>query len=210
VKRLFYIVLTVILVLGILYIYLHRQELGLASPGSDEGTGAEQAGSTTSPARMDWQKVDRSPDGFKVEMPSDAREIQIPAYNERGGSELVNMLVSNPNSETNFSVAWADDPPVARVNGHAPDRTMDMARDDALARTQSTLVSESRINLGGFPAREFMGRNTGGGIIYSRLIFAGQRLYMLIAAFPSASARRDRDVTRFFNSFTVTSSASIP
>ena len=41
----------------------------------------------------------------------------------------------------------------------------------------------------------------------SRLIHAGTRLYMLIAAFPSVSARRDRDVTRFFNSFTITSSS---
>ena len=38
-----------------------------------------------------------------------------------------------------------------------------------------------------------------------RLIFAGSRLYMLNAAFPSAAARRERDVTRFFNSFSVTS-----
>lgn len=205
----FYIVLLGILVLGVVYIYLHRQELGLASPGGDEGTSSEQAGSASSPARMYWQKIDRSPDGFKVEMPSDAREIQVPAYNEHGGSEQVNMLVCNPNDETTFSVAWADDPPVARVNSHAPDRTMDMARDDALARTQSTLINESRINLGGYPARDFMGRNTGGGIIDSRLIFAGQRLYMLSAAFPSSSARRGRDVTRFFNSFTVTSSAGM-
>jgi hypothetical protein len=30
---------------------------------------------------------------------------------------------------------------------------------------------------------------------------------MLIAAFPSVKARRDRDVDRFFNSFTITSAA---
>jgi hypothetical protein len=36
----------------------------------------------------------------------------------------------------------------------------------------------------------------------SRLISAGPRLYMLTAVFPSAAARRDSDVSRFFNSFT--------
>jgi hypothetical protein len=33
---------------------------------------------------------------------------------------------------------------------------------------------------------------------------------MLIAAFPSESARRDKDVTRFFNSFAIVSSGRIP
>jgi hypothetical protein len=37
----------------------------------------------------------------------------------------------------------------------------------------------------------------------SRLIYAGQRLYMLTAVFPSAGARRDADVSRFFNSFAI-------
>jgi hypothetical protein len=154
--------------------------------------------------------VDRTPDGFKVDMPSDVKEIQIPAYNEIGGTDQVNMIFSYPNSETSFSVAWADDPPVVRVNNRVPDRILDMARDDALTRTQTTLVSESRITPGGFPARDFAARNVDGGVINSRLISAGSRLYMLIAAFPSANARRDQDVTRFFNSFTTTASASIP
>jgi predicted Zn-dependent protease len=35
----------------------------------------------------------------------------------------------------------------------------------------------------------------------ARLIYAGDRLYMLVAAFPSARARRDQNVARFFNSF---------
>ena len=64
-------------------------------------------------------------------------------------------------------------------------------------------MSESKNEITGFPAREFAARNVGGGVMNSRLIFAGSRLYMLIAAFPAASARRDQDVTRFFNSFTV-------
>jgi hypothetical protein len=213
VKRWPYIVLTGILILGIACVYLYRQELGLAAPSgqeSGEGTNAEQTGSTFTLAGMNWKMVDRTSDGFKVEMPGEVQQIEIPAFDERGPSVPVKMILCNPGTETSYSVAWADDPPVARVNGHAPDRTMDMARDDALARTQTTLINESRTSIAGFPARDFVGRNAGGGILDSRMIFAGQRLYMLIAAFPSASARCDRDVTRFFNSFAVTSSAGIP
>ena len=199
-KLLYFIVMGGILILGMVYIYLHRQELGLTGLpgfGVSEDTSADQ----NAPVRMNWQKVDRSQNGFKVEMPAEVQELQVPAYNELGGTEPVEMILCNPNADTSFSVAWEDNPPVARINGHAPDRTMDMARDDALARTQTILIEEYRTNMDGFPARDFVGRNVGGGIINSRMIFAGQRLYLLSAAFPSSKARRAKYVTRFFNSF---------
>jgi hypothetical protein len=44
----------------------------------------------------------------------------------------------------------------------------------------------------------------------SRLIYINPRLYMLIAAFPSESARREQDVARFFDSFAIVSSERIP
>jgi hypothetical protein len=78
-----------------------------------------------------------------------------------------------------------------------------MARDDALNRTQTALVNESGTSFDGFPARDFTAQNANGGTMNSRLIYAGQRLYMLTATFPSAGARRDTDVTRFFNSFAI-------
>jgi hypothetical protein len=69
-------------------------------------------------------------------------------------------------------------------------------------------VSDAATNIQGFPGRTFEARNSGGGVMNSRLVYTGSRLYMLTAAFPSVSARRQKDVTRFFNSFTITSSAS--
>lgn len=210
-KRWHYIALAGILALGIGYAVLHRQELGLAGP---HGIGADDSRDVTEPSSplvrptaIVWQKVDRTHDGFKVEMPSDVKQIQIPAYNETGATDPVDMIFSNPDAETTFSVAWADNPPVARVNNRAPDRTLDMARDGAVARTQTTLLSESANNTQGFPGRDFAARNTGGGVMNSRLVYAGSRLYMMVAAFPSPYARRDRDVARFFNSFTITSPA---
>ena len=50
----------------------------------------------------------------------------------------------------------------------------------------------------------------GGGVFNSKLIVAGSHLYMVIAAFPSAGVRQDRDVARFFNSFEVTLSSCTP
>jgi hypothetical protein len=207
VKRWHYIVLLVILILACVYVYRRRVELGLVSPassGADETSSTDQGDTMPRPAHIVWQNLDRTPDGFKVEMPTDVKEIQIPAYNERGGADQVSMIFANPNAETTYSVVWDDDPPVARVNGMVPDRTLDSARDGALARTQTTLVSETMNSQQGRAEREFSARNVGGGVMNSRLVFAGTRLYMLIAAFPAASARRDEDVRRFFNSFVLT------
>lgn len=197
-------------VLGVGYVVMHREQLGFSGAhpiGADDSRDREPTTTPRAlPANIEWQKVDRSTDGFRIEMPTDVKQIQIPAYTETGGTEQMNMIFSNPDAETTFSVVWADNPPVARANNRAPGRTLEMARDGAVARTQTTLVNEAPDNSQGFPGRVFETRNSGGGVMNSRLIYAGSRLYMLIAAFPSVKARRDRDVDRFFNSFAVTSS----
>ncbi|MGO9339777.1 MAG: hypothetical protein ACLPY1_19940 [Terracidiphilus sp.] len=207
------IALVGVLAAGVGYVVTHRLQLGLTSlpatgqsaKGSDDARDTiEPPSPTPHPANIEWQKVDRSADGFKVEMPTDVKEILIPAYNETGETDKVNMIFSNPDTETTYSVAWEDNPPVARVSKEVPDRTLDSARDGAVTRTRTTLVNESTTSTQGFPGREFMARNSGGGILNSRLIYAGPRLYMLTAVFPSVSARRDTDVSRFFNSFVVT------
>lgn len=207
-KWLFSVLLSIILIVGLIYVYLHRQELGLGgsrpAPAEETATSAPTQATQTGPASIVWEKIDRSSDGFKVEMPTGVQQTQVPAYNEQGGEEPVQMILSNPSADTTFSVAWADNPPVARVNQRSAERTLEMARDEALNRTQTALVNESGASFDGHPARDFTAQNANGGTMNTRLIYAGQRLYMLTAVFPSAAARRDSDVTRFFNSFTIT------
>jgi len=53
-------------------------------------------------------------------------------------------------------------------------------------------------------------RNTGGGVMDTRFIYAGTRLYMLIATAPSAAERRENDIIRFFNSFAISGKGQIP
>ncbi len=213
VKRWQYIFLLGVGALGIVYVYLHRQELGLAGPPKSthtESTNPALASSSSRPAPITWAVVNRPQDGFSVEMPTDVKEIQIPAYNENGGTDQVNMVFSNPDAETTFSVSWADNPPVVRANARSPERIINMARDEALARTQTSLVRETKATQGGFEARDILARNAGGGVLDTRLIYTGERLYMLTAAFPSMNARREQDVIRFFNSFKANSSGKNP
>lgn len=208
-KRWQYIFLLGVGALGIGYVYLHRQELGLAgapkSPATEAGN-SSLVSSFSRPAQITWATVNRPKDGFNVEMPVDVKEIQIPAYNESGGTDQVNMVFANPDAETTFSVSWADEPPVVRANTRSPERILNMARDNALARTQTSLVRETKGTRGGFEMRDILARNAGGGVLDTRLIYSGERLYMLTAAFPSMNARREQDVIRFFNSFETNSS----
>lgn len=202
VKRWHSILLLAVLFAGGALAYLHRQELGNAASfllGSNRDGG--RTASAHQPVSIIWETVARSGDGFTVEMPVHSKEVRVSSYNQAGGAEPVRMITANPDIQTSYSVAWADDPPVVRVNGRTPDRILDMARDEELARTKTMLLTEVRGTPGGRPARDIVVQNTSGGVMDSRLILSGGRLYMLIASFPSLGARREQDVIRFYNSF---------
>lgn len=205
VKRWYLLVLGALFLLGVIYVYTHRAALGLASPSANGSNLTPTASpySPAQPAKVVWQSVDRTPDGFTAQMPTGLKEIQVPAYNEHGGAEQIDMIYAYPDAETCYSISWADNPPVERVNSNVPDRTLDMARDNAMARTQTTLVEQSSFSQQGFPGRYFSARNLGGGVMNARLILARNRLYMLTATFPTAAARNDQDVAHFFNGFQV-------
>ena len=213
VKAFVYIVLIVLVVVGGVYAYRHRVEWGLVHPTlSDASTtsSGDQTAPAAQPAHINWQKVDHTGDGFKVEMPEDPKPLTVPAYNEGGVTEPVNMIFSSPDGGTTYAVAWSDNPPVMRSANRNPEQTLDWARDGALDRTQTHPVTETRSSPQGFPARDLVARNAGGGVLDSRIIYDGQRLYMLIACSPSMDARREQDVTRFFNSFVMTEPGKIP
>ena len=212
-KRWVYFALAAAAIAAAVYIYFHRQQLGWAgaAAGTAELGGSASAGPAGNfPARIVWQKIDRTPDGFRVEMPEGPKEIQIPAYTNQDLDEQADMLFSAPDAQTTYSVVWADDPPVVQAGGRSAERIFDLARDGALARTQTTLVTQSNTTVDGFPARDFTGRNAEGGMFNARLVLARANLYMLIVTFPSASARREQDVDRFFSEFQLTASSTIP
>lgn len=205
VNRWGYLGLVILAVAGGYFVYQHRQQLGLggASPSAGQQATTRQPGQPAQSATIIWQKVDRTVDGFQIEMPANAQQTKIPAYNEHGGSEQADMLYAYPDSQICYSITWKEDAPVERINKHVPERTLDMALTDALDRSQTLLVTKSEVSQQGFPGREFSARNAGGGVFSSRLVLARHRLYMLTAAYPSADARRDQDVARFFNSFSI-------
>jgi hypothetical protein len=178
------------------YFYFYRGGFGLGSRSAATG---DMAGAHA--AKIQWQTISRPDEGFRLDMPADPKDLQVPAYNEMGGTEPVKMLFSSPDGDTTFAVTWQDNPPVARVNNRAPERTLDQARDGMLSRTQTTLVSESRLTSLPYPGRDITAKNSEGGFLDARLLYVNDRLYTLMALFPTQNARREQDVIRFFNSF---------
>lgn len=157
-----------------------------------------------------WQPIDETAQGFHVDLPGTPAHTVVQASNEIGSNEPISMILVKADASHTFAVAWADRPPVARINDLVPDKTLDQARDGALARTSTTLVSEVRSNPQGYPGRDVVAHNAGGGVLDARFIFAGTRLYMLIATAPSAAGRHEQDVNHFFNSFAIASNTQIP
>jgi hypothetical protein len=209
VKRWYYFALAAAAVAGAAYVHWQSDGLNLgelshlwrASAFSDRiSPGRTKAG---------WQTVARPDDGFSVDLPADPKDLQVPAFNEVGGAEPVHMLVASRDGETTFAVTWQDNPPIMRINNQAPERILSMARDGMLARTQTTILGESRSLQHGNQSLDVSARNAQGGVLRARLTLSGTRLYVLMALFPSGGGVRDADVSRFFDSF-IPSAAAIP
>jgi hypothetical protein len=201
--RLAAFVLSIVVTGAIAYsVYCYRIELGLVS----------QRANATGPAPMDsrapdWRIVDRSADGFKVEMPAEVVDSRASAFSGYGVQEEIPLIEASPRPDNRFAVAWDDDPPVERSAGEEAESTLDRAQAGALARTRAVLTGEWQSHTSGHPERDFTGRIAGGGALNARLILAGKRLFMLIVTSASASPERDGDVKRFFNSFQLTEPA---
>ena len=200
-KRWLLILLVIaVFAVGWYYFFYQRTATRRAATQTVETSAPDQ--SALKPASINWQPVDSAQNGFTLDMPAGQRELQVPAYNELGTSQPVEMLLASPDPSTSFAVTWADNPPVARVNGNNPYLTLEAAREGMLARTKTYAMTQTDLKVAGFPATDVLARNDQGGVLDARLIYAGARLYALIATFPSMTARREEDVDRFYNSFT--------
>ena len=208
-KRAYLFTAIVLAAIGTLYLWNHRDNFSFLQRWFPTHP-SEDILQPNSSAQMKWQSVSDSNLGFKIEMPGAPNRVVVQANNETGTTDPISMILVKPEENHTYAIAWAEKPPIARINDLAPDRTLDQARDGILSRTASTSVSEVRSNPQGFPGRDIVAHNVGGGMLDTRLIYAAPRLYMLIATSPSASSRHEEDVIHFFNSFAIASNTQIP
>jgi len=208
-KRVSIYLVAVLIVIGAFYFWGHRTEYSWVRQWlpSRNLEGVIQTGTGE---QLEWRAIDRPNLGFRLDMPGDPKQTVVQANTEAGTNEPINMLLVKSDQDRTYAIAWADKPPVARMNDLNPDKTLDQARDGALLRTGTTLITESRNSPQGFPGRDIVAHNVGGGILDARFVFAGPRLYMLIATSPSQSARHLEDINHFFDSFTIAGNTQIP
>jgi hypothetical protein len=154
-------------------------------------------------AVLKWQVANESSHGFQVEVPSRPVETTVQATNEHGAQEPVKMMITHPDTNSAFAVAWEDNPPVARVNGDQVDAIFDAAKTQAISATYTSQLSDRRDTDQGYPARQFVAKNASGGYLDARFIWAAPRLYMLIATYPTGEDRSEADITHFFQSFKI-------
>jgi hypothetical protein len=196
----------ILVLIGGVYVWGHRSELFGMLPGK----GVLGFGQKSDASQTEWKPIDETTQGFKLEMPGDPKQVVVQATTAAGLTEPVNMLLVKPDADHSYAIAWAEKPPVARMNDLVADKTLDQARDGSLARTETTKVSEIRTNPQGYPGRDIVSRNAGGGMMDTRFIYARPRLYMLTASSPSAAGRNEEEIIHFFNSFTIASNTQIP
>jgi hypothetical protein len=134
-KKIYPFVVAAILLAGVYYVWKTYSGSSL-SGHLPTFHGSSAPASTAAEKQLEWPTVDKSEAGFKLSMPTEPHQVVVQASNEAGGTEPVNMLVTSTSSKTTYAVAWADKPPVERVNGFSPDKTLDQARDGATARTR--------------------------------------------------------------------------
>jgi hypothetical protein len=208
-KRVSLYLIAILMVIGAIYMWGHRADFGFLRDRFPTHS-ADGVIDSVRGKQLEWRPVDESTQGFKIEMPGEPQQVVVQATSETGGTEPISMLLVKPDSDRTYAIAWADKPPVARMNDLVPDKTLDQARDGALNKTETSLVSEIRSNPQGYPGRDVVAHNAGGGVLDTRFVYAGPRLYMLIATAPSAAARHEEEVIRFFNSFAIASNTQIP
>lgn len=208
-KRVYLYLVAIMLVIGGMYAWRQRHEFAFLRDWLPS-LPADGLIQTASGATTEWRPIDESTLGFRIDMPGEPHRVVVQATSETGMNEPVNMLLVKPEPDRTYAIAWSEKPPVARMNDLVPDKTLDQARDGALSRTSTTLVTESRTSPQGYPGRDIVARNAGGGILDTRFVYARARLYMLIAASPSKAARREDDVNHFFNSFAIAGNSQIP
>jgi hypothetical protein len=107
----------------------------------------------------------RSERGWVPDAVAGGSEAPVSAYTGSGVVEQVEMIETQVDPDTTYAVAWTDNPLVERAASEDAEKTLEIAKDGALGRTQTSLISESRGETDGHASREFLARNAGGGIL---------------------------------------------
>ncbi len=158
-----------------------------------------EAGNTTQP--LVWSDYVSKEGGFTIRTPGTVKEQAVAVKTPVGEVTFHMCQVLLPNGSGAFVVSYNDIPPQGPAL--ADDARFDGARAGMLANIPGAkLVSETKLTVEGFPAREWVVGMPMGQAKF-RAILAKKRIYQLIAG-GSPDKVSDKDVQAFFDSFKLT------
>ncbi len=145
-----------------------------------------------------WHTHNDPNGAFSLELPASPVVKTTQAASASGESITINLISADPNDRASYTCADFDDD---SIGGESPDEALTSARDGSLRKTQGTIISQKRIVVSGYPALETQANARGGSLLDSRIVVAGNRLYMIAAVATSPGEREAKAVQRFMDSF---------
>ena len=142
----------------------------------------------------------RCDDGrFSVLLPGKPERQNQSLDTPLGKIDLVTYMAGS--RKAGCAVAYADYPE-QHINSTDPQKLLDGSRDGAITNVGGQLISETRIDFHGKPAREILIEVPNKAFINLRLFLIGPRLYQLMFIAPNNQGY-EQDISKFFESFTV-------
>ncbi len=154
--------IAILVFIGAVYAWRYHRNFGFLSQWLPSHA-TEGIIQTPPGAQLEWRPVEDASIGFKVEMPGDPQRVIVQATSETGGNEPISMLLVKPDTDRTYAIAWAEKPPVARMNDLVTSLTLDQATRWSPQQDPDHLVSEIRSSPQGYPGRDVVAHNVGGG-----------------------------------------------
>lgn len=145
-----------------------------------------------------WHTYTADDGTFSIDLPGKPTVDAIPVPTASGTTRMFNLIAVSPTPNTSYSCAYLE-----LGNISSPDAALASARDGSLQKTQSTLISENRIDVAGYPALEMQANARGNSLLDARIIIVGTRLYMIDGIATVKQDREPRTLQRIMNSFKI-------
>ena len=145
-----------------------------------------------------WQTITPAGLGFSVDLPAKAEIKDEKVDLGEGKSAMVHTRqVRAPNATYDVTLAAYPKGTVESIGG---EQVLDNARDGALANALGPLLSETKLDVAGHPARELTIDMTMDHVVRSRIFTVGDRLFNVGAIMKTADSKAEH-IEKYFASF---------
>jgi hypothetical protein len=140
--------------------------------------------------------------GFTVSFPGQPEQSTSTFKAPLGNVEL-HVFRAARNKDKELYTLTYNDIPNAQINGDGPEKVLDAARDGGIEATHGKLIKETKVALANANSSRDLEIEIQGATTYSRMILAGNRLYVIMS-YPDGSKGSTDRAKAFLDSFKLT------